>query len=204
MIVAGMRFVVTSLAVSLAASAVGCAGKRQAGARGYETVKPEPARDADSAATQNALAVDLIERHKYDDAERLLKRALTADITHGPAHNNLGKVYFQRGQYYLAAWEFQYAVKLMPGQPEPRNNLGLVFEQVGKFDEAIGWYGKATELAPDTPLLIGTLARARVRRGDRDEDTRAVLARLVATDSRPQWVAWAKEQLALMPKPRNP
>ena len=199
-----IRTTVLCLTGVLAAAACGCAGKTRTAAPEYQTLKPDPARDGDSAARQNARAVDLIEQRKYDEAERLLKRALTADITHGPAHNNLGKVYFQRGQYYLAAWEFQYAVKLMPGQPEPRNNLGLVFEQVGKFDEAIGWYGKATELAPDNPLLIGNLARARVRRGDRDEDVRAVLARLVATDTRPQWVAWAKEQLALMPRPRTP
>jgi hypothetical protein len=35
----------------------------------------------------------------------------------GPAHNNLGIVYYRQKKYYLAAWEFQYAAKLMAYSP---------------------------------------------------------------------------------------
>ena len=45
-----------------------------------------------------------------EKAEKLLKQALTADIGYGPAHNNLGKVYYHRQNFYLAAWEFEYAI----------------------------------------------------------------------------------------------
>ena len=55
-----------------------------------------------------------MEKSDYDAAEAALKAALTADVMFGPAHNNLGKVYFHKGELYLAAREFDYAMKLMP------------------------------------------------------------------------------------------
>ena len=62
------------------------------------------------------------------EAERLFREAVDVDVAFGPAHNNLGKVYFELEKMYLAAWEFEYAIKLMPHHPGPRNNLGLVLE----------------------------------------------------------------------------
>jgi Flp pilus assembly protein TadD len=57
-----------------------------------------------------------------EKAERLLREALTADVYHGPAHNNLGVVYLKQGELYEAAHEFEWARKLMPGHPDPRMN----------------------------------------------------------------------------------
>ena len=115
----------------------------------------------------------------------------------GPAHNNLGKVYFRQGKMYLAAWEFQYAMKLMPNQPEPPNNLGLVFEAAGKLDDAAESYGKAVAREPDNIDALGNLARA-PRRGDKDAEVRDLLNELVLKDTRPEWVAWARDRLATL------
>jgi Flp pilus assembly protein TadD len=117
---------------------------------------------------------------------------------YGPAHNNLGKAYFHQDKLYLAAWEFQYAMKLMPNTPEPRNNLGLVFESAGKLDDAVASYDEAMRLEPDNVQFIGNLARARVRRGDRDDDLRELLDKLVMRETRPDWADWARGQLATM------
>jgi Flp pilus assembly protein TadD len=135
---------------------------------------------------------------KPDDmaAEIALKAALEADIMCGPAHNNLGKVYYRQGKLYLAAWEFQYAMKLMPNQSEPPNNLGLVFESVGKFDEATDSYEKAVALGPENVEALGNLARARIRRGDHQGDVAALLEKLVLRDTRPTWAAWERKTLA--------
>src|SRR4029453_19576722 len=110
--------------------------------------------------------------------EAELKSALAADVMCGPAHNNLGKVYYHQHKLYLAAWEFQYAMKLMPNVPEPRNNLGLVFESAGKLDDAVASYDEARGLEPDNVQFIGNLARARVRRGDDDAGVRDLLRQL--------------------------
>jgi Flp pilus assembly protein TadD len=119
-------------------------------------------------------------------------------VMYGPGHNNLGKVYYHQSKLYLAAWEFQYAAKLMPNVPEPRNNLGLVFESAGKLDDAVGSYGEAMRLEPDNVQFIGNLARARVRRGDRDGEVRELLGKLVLRETRPRWAEWAREQLSAL------
>jgi len=43
------------------------------------------------------------------EAETLLRRALTADLYHGPAHNNLGVLYLTQGKLFEAAGEFEWA-----------------------------------------------------------------------------------------------
>lgn len=178
----------------------GCASNKSPAAHDYKTRVDDPRRDSDVARDDNAKAADLIDSGNYPGAEKLLRDALTADIGYGPAHNNLGKVYYRQKRLYLAAWEFEYATKLMPNQPEPRNNLGLVFESVGKLDDAVKYYGQAMGLEPDNGQFIGNLARARVRRGDGGEPVRDLLDKLVLRDDRPEWVAWARRRLALMPR----
>jgi Tfp pilus assembly protein PilF len=157
--------------------------------------------DTDSARQLNARAVTLMKTGDWDGAEKLLKDALTSDIMSGPAHNNLGKVYYHQNKLYLAAWEFQYAMKIMPQQPEPYNNLGLVFESAGKYDDALSWYNRAMEAEPENTQFVGNVARARLRRGDSVEDVSDLLSKVSMRDTRPDWVEWARKELALMHHP---
>jgi Tfp pilus assembly protein PilF len=193
-----VRTAATGAAVLLPLAFAGCASRPDAEDGGYETVRPDPRRDGDVAERHNAEAVRRMARGDYDGAERELKAALAADVMYGPAHNNLGKAYYHQGKLYLAAWEFQYAAKLMPGVPEPKNNLGLVFESAGKLDDAVAHYGEATRLAPDDVQFLGNLARARVRRGDQGLELRELLEQLVLRETRPDWADWARRQLSGM------
>lgn len=194
-----MRLAVRITTLALLSLTCGCATTpARKGSVPYETVGKDPRRDADLARRENARAVTLLDAGDQAGAEAALKAALGADVMCGPAHNNLGKVYFAQKKLYLAAWEFQYAMKLMPNQPEPPNNLGLVFEAAGKLDEATDSYGKALSLEPESVDAMGNLARARVRRGDRDADTRALLQKLVLRDARPEWLAWERATLSRM------
>ena len=161
-------------------------------------------QDTERARQLNAEAVALIEAGVLDEAEEVLRRALAADVMYGPAHNSLGKVLYARGHFYRAAWEFEYAIKLMPHRPEPRNNLGLVFEAVGRLTDAVQQYEEALAIEPDRPELLGNLARARIRRGDRDEEVRRLLSDLVFKDTRPDWVQWARMTLAGVGGPPPP
>jgi len=165
-------------------------------AMGYETLKDPPNRDTSLAREHNAAALQQMNDGNLDNAEKELKEALAADMFFGPAHNNLGTVYFRQKKFYLAAWEFQYAVKLMPGQVEPLNNLGLVFEKVGRLNDAEQWYDKALSLKPESPEVVGNLARIRIRSHHKDEKTLELLSRIVMKDSRPEWISWARQQLA--------
>jgi Flp pilus assembly protein TadD len=199
-----VSFFLVPLVLTVAAL-TGCAASEKKEADAYETMRKDPRHDADLARRENSRAVMLLDKADYDGAEAALKAALVADIMCGPAHNNLGKVYFHQKKLYLAAWEFQYAMKLMPNQPEPLNNLGLVFEATGKLDEATDSYAKAVTVEPDNVQAMGNLARAHVRRGDHDDAVRVLLQRLVLRETRPDWLAWERTTLSqLQTRPVDP
>ena len=176
----------------------GCqTGDAQTSSR-YDTLPDQPHRDTEAARKLSAEALDLIAAGELEPAEQKLKAALDADLFFGPAHNNLGTVYYRQEQYYRAAWEYQYAAKLMPHQAEPKNNLGMVYEAVGRLDEAAGSYAEALELEPEAAEITANLARVYVRQSRRDAETRKLLEDIVLKDTRPQWVSWARERLATM------
>lgn len=129
-------------------------------------------------------------------AEMLLRQAIDADLYHGPAHNNLGVLYLNRGELYQAAEEFDWARRLMPGHPDPRINLGLALERGGKFGEALDAYASAIEVYPEYLPAIQALARCQIRSGVRDEYTEELL-RVIAYRGAIEWRGWARKQLAV-------
>ncbi len=192
-----MRTVLTCC-VLLNLAAAGCQMRKPQKPAEYETIAIDPRRNTQAAQQQNAKAVLLIKEGKLEEAEKELKAALAADMFFGPAHNNLGTIYNRQKKFYLAAWEFQYAIKLMPNRAEAKNNLAEVFEAVGKLDEAAKWYEAALEIEPDTPEIIANTARVYVRANRTDTRTRELLHEVVLKDQRPQWVTWAREQLVMI------
>lgn len=154
----------------------------------------EPAR-RDTAAAERLTreAADLIASNPTK-AEELLREALTADLFHGPAHNNLGVLFLNAGQLYEAAGEFEWARKLMPGHPDPRLNLGLALERGGRIDEAIEAYRTALSLAPQHLPTLQALTRCQIRHARRDATTRANLEQ-IAMSATQEWRSWARDQL---------
>jgi Tfp pilus assembly protein PilF len=195
-----MTQAISILLVLLITFAFGCSSAHPptTAAAEYHTLGHDPRRDTDRARSLNDRAADAIRQGNYAEGEKLLRDALAADVMFGPAHNNLGKIYFAQKNLYLAAWEFTYAAKLMKDQPEPRNNLGLVFEACGKFDEAVAEYTEARKVKSDNAEFLGNEARARLRRGDRDAQVRELLDHLIAVDNRPAWIEWARHRLMLL------
>jgi Flp pilus assembly protein TadD len=169
----------------------------------YETAPSDASRDTTRARQLVAEGAEHIEHDRLEKAATALKAAIAADVTYGPAHNNLGVVYLRQHELYLAAWEFEYACRLMPGKAEPKNNLGLVLERAGRLDGAVEQFEQAHSLESDQPQFLGNLARARVRRGDRGSEVVALLKDVVLKDSRPEWSDWAKRTIALLNKDRG-
>jgi Flp pilus assembly protein TadD len=174
---------------------VGCVADNTTAPK-YETVTVNPRRDPEAAAKQNQHGLEALAKGKLDKAEKHFKEALIKDVDFGSAHNNLGRLYFDQGKNYLAAWEFEYAAKVMPQRGEPYNNLGLVMERVGKLEQAVDAYEMANILCPNHPEIVGNLARVYWCRDKSNVRTRDLLEQLIFIDTRPDWVSWAKEQVA--------
>lgn len=154
----------------------------------------EAARDPLTAQRLTREAVEAMDEDP-EHAERLLRRALTADAFHGPAHNNLGVIMLHRGLLYEAANEFEWARKLMPGHPDPRRNLALTMERAGRIDEAIAAYDTALEVYPNHLATVQALARCQLRHNQPDERTVSFLEQIALRGENDQWRNWARLQM---------
>jgi len=162
----------------------------------YRTVRADPLRNTQAAVEANQEGLAHMDAGEWELAADAFSRALLNDVEYGPAHNNLGKVYYYQQNWYNAAWEFQYAIKLMPRRAEPLNNLGLVLEQSNDYDRAIDQYRAAVSADPKNIVYRANLARAMIRRGDRSDEVQGLLIQILDEDTRPEWLIWAKQQLA--------
>jgi hypothetical protein len=172
----------------------------------YETVQADPHHDTELAEAEHAKALEIMNGGSLckscdpAKAEEHLQQALVADVTYGPAHNSLATLYLRQCKFYLAAWEFQYAAKLMPDRFEPLYNLGLVYESTDKLDRAIEFYTMAFSIAPRNPNVLESLVRARLRNGETVADVRELLKEILFYETRPVWIAWARDELGLAPE----
>jgi protein O-mannosyl-transferase len=63
-------------------------------------------------------------------------------------YTNLGKAYFEKGQYEKALEMFERVVALRPSNFEAYNNRGNAFNSIGQLNKAIADYDKAIALNP--------------------------------------------------------
>lgn len=173
----------------------GCAVIDAKPKRAYETVSGMPQRDSVRARKLNNDALELLEQGNLGEARAAVDQAIIADIDHAPAHNTLGKIYFRQGNYYLAAWEFEFAIRLYPDFPDYHNNLGLVYEEAGKLPDAIEQFQLAVDLKPDNYHFVSNLARAKIRTDEKTPETRRLLEQVVFMDPRREWKNWARAQM---------
>lgn len=86
-----------------------------------------------------------LKQFDYDEAEKILKQALSYNPSSIEAHTALGIVYIKIGSYSLAKTILEKSVDLAPQNPAPRYNLGLLnlhalnmpFEAMRLFHEVI-------------------------------------------------------------------
>lgn len=162
---------------------------------GPYTPLSEADRQTAVAERLNQEAADLMTKDP-EKADKLLREALTADLYHGPAHNNLGILYLKQDRLYDAANEFEWARKLLPGHPDPRLNLALTLESAGRVDEAITMYGTALEVFPDHVPTVQALTRLQVRARKTDSRTEEFLRQIAMRGESEEWRDWARKQLA--------
>jgi len=141
--------------------------------------------------------VRLFDRGKLPASAVAFERAIEVDQSNGSAHNNLGLLLYQQRKLSLAAAEFELAGTLMPEDPIPKNNLGMTLEAAGRGEESLDYYSQAYELSPNKPLYLGNLVRTRIRLGEKDESVFEQLRELLFIETRPDWIEWINDQLAL-------
>ncbi len=179
-------------AVLVGAAMTGCTN-RPASNSPYST-PAEVQRQPTLADQLNQEAADLMWKDPAK-AEEILRNALTADLYHGPAHNNLGVLYLRQGKLYEAAAEFEWARRLLPGHPDPRLNLGIALETAGKTGDAMKSYRTALEVYPNHIPTLQAITRLQVRTNDTDAGTRGMLEEIAMRGETEAWRDWARQRL---------
>ncbi|HMO26492.1 MAG TPA: tetratricopeptide repeat protein, partial [Tepidisphaeraceae bacterium] len=177
----------------------GCAGSRAPAGQRYETVSAVSTADRAQAEKLATEGRSRLNAGDHDGAATKFRDAIIQDMNYGPAHNGLGVALFRQGRFYEAAWEFDYAAKLMPKSPQPLINLGMIAEIAGKQDEAMTRYESALALDPNSVEAIGYLVRLRIKQGVRDARTQTLLDELLSRDTRPTWRRWAELESTRIP-----
>ncbi len=190
-------------ALSAGAGCTSISGSAPTSPEAHVAAGTETGRDTEAATRANDEGLKLLEKGELDLAAGAFRGAITADAAFGPAYNNLGKVYFRQKDWYNAAWEFEYAGKLLPKNAGPRNNLGLVLEQTGVLDRAVDSYREAVGLDAGNIEYRANLVRALIARGDRTAEVRDLLKQVLDRDTRLDWVVWASRQLSGMSDKRE-
>ena len=167
----------------------------------YRTVSELADRNSLVAEQLNWRGLIAIREGDLDEAERLFRRALAEDLYYAPAHNNLGLVLVQTKRHYEAAWEFDYAGKLVPRALEPRGNLGLLYENVGQLDRARLEYEAALEIEPENLVTMRHLARVMIKTDRHDDRLRTLLEKLLRVPGDTQWDAWVRGQVIRVGRP---
>lgn len=95
-----------------------------------------------------------------DEAEALVRRALERDSDNGAYIDTLGWVFFRQGKYSEALAEFQRAASLLE-TPDPVifEHIGDTCEKLGNTAEAVLYWQKAHQLAPDNTLIAEKIDR---------------------------------------------
>jgi protein O-mannosyl-transferase len=81
-------------------------------------------------------------------------------------HNDLGRVYLERGEFQTAGDEFSRALRLKPDYALAHNNMGVLLIREGKPVDARHWLETATRLDPTLSDAYGNLGAAYEATGD--------------------------------------
>ena len=187
-----MKAILGGLLFGLVVLITSCASSH--GTSPYESATTEK-RDTSAAEQLNREAAELLTSDPTE-AESLLRKALASDLFFGPAHNNLGVLHLGRGELYEAASEFEWARKLLPGNPDPRINLAITLERAGRNGDALAAYKAALEVQPGSVIAMQGAAVIAVREGKNEAALAGWLKEIAMSGENERWREWAQKNVA--------
>jgi serine/threonine-protein kinase len=101
--------------------------------------------DASSLEALTALAVLLVDRERFSEAQPLLESGIQRHPGTGPLHVLLGVTHEAAGHTSQAIDSLKKGIELSPGDGDARILLGILYHRRGELDEAVEQYQAATE-----------------------------------------------------------
>jgi len=135
-------------------------------------------------------AFDLALQHRQagrlHEAEQICRHIVARQPKHAEAHNNLGNLLAEKGQFDEAITTYRQAIALVPNYAEAHSNLGNALTKQGQLDEALAAYRRAIALNPNLPDAQSNLGAVLRTKGQLDE---AIAAHRRAIALRPNFPA---------------
>jgi tetratricopeptide (TPR) repeat protein len=126
-----------------------------------------------------------LQQQKFDDAERLLRRAVKLDRQSAEAHLRLASALTGLDQPEQAIRHYEKALVLQPDLAEAHNNVGYELQRLGHHEKAAEHYHKALAIIPAYAPARNNLGKA-LQLLDRSEEAIAEFEK--ALDIRPNYV----------------
>ncbi len=131
---------------------------------------------------------------RWDDARKVLERALQVAPQDPEANYSLGMVFAQTDDTAKAYEYLQRALKARPVYPEALNNLGVLYLVTQRRDQAVASFEQCIRVAPAFDQAYLNLARVYALEGARDKARSVLLDLLKQHPDHPQ-ARQALEQL---------
>ena len=120
------------------------------------------------------------EKGKVDEAIQRFRKALEIAPGYYPAHNNLGLMYIQKGDYATAETEFKSVIGMQQADAYGYFNLGNLYLVTRRLTEALGSVQEGLRREPNQPFGLFVLGSIYERLGRPDDAERALLNALQA------------------------
>ena len=105
----------------------------------------------------------------YASQETLWTETLAQNPDSWLAHNNVGLIFFARGQLDEAVTQFQNVLEIYPNFADAHCNLGSALFQRGQPDEGVAEFQKALEINPNLAEARSNLGNAFLQKGQLEE-----------------------------------
>ena len=96
-----------------------------------------------------ALALQNHKKNNLKVAKNYYNETLRMNLNHVDAHNNLGIIFFNLGEYQKAMSCFKKAIQIQPNYVAAYYNLGNVHKETAEHQKAINCYEKAIQINPE-------------------------------------------------------
>ncbi len=96
-------------------------------------------------------ALDFIDQGEYQDAKRMLLKAIAQNPDSSYLHEALAEVYFNMSELDSSLIEYKRAFELDPQNANAAYNTAYIYQQWEEFDSAEVYYRKAIDLDPSDP-----------------------------------------------------
>ena len=136
-------------------------GAREAMRMKWELEHPDRKLDPQQAEASQALAFQLQEAGRYQEALQAFEQATRLDPFHFEIWNNYGTLWSLLGQNENALACFRRAAELHPHIPTFQTNMAISLERLGRLEEALACHEKVLASSPNEKRCLEESIRIR-------------------------------------------